>query len=185
MKTKNEELNERDTFSALIDAIRTKNLEQLSDLLRHARDIGIKDLAIMTDDEGNTILHHAIMQADFMIMRTLSTYEAGFEESLSIKNKAGKTPYDCVSDLPEEKMEFTIKAREMFNASWKQSFILEQFRQFLRYQQKKEEYKEEDVNEIIKVLREGHCNGISSLWLQCQLNGEKQKYYELMKDIVA
>ncbi|WP_454781099.1 hypothetical protein [Legionella sp. WA2022007384] len=137
MEFKYEELNERDTFSALIIAIKTKNLDQLSDLLRHARDKGLKDLPIMTDENGSTILHHALMQADFMIMRTLSTYEAGFEESLSIRNKLGKTPYDCIADLPKEQTAFKNKAREMLSASWKQSFILEQFRQFLRYQQKK------------------------------------------------
>lgn len=186
MKMKIEELNEQQTFELAVKSIKNADIKTLKNCLGHARDAKYTKLPIQVDEQGNTLLHYGLMQADREVMKTLMSFEYGFESSYGIKNKAGKTPYQCLLDLPEEKNEFKDIGKRLMGPTWKQSYILDQFRRYLDYQQKNnpEQYSQEDVSKIIKSLESGHCNGLSSIWLQSWLNNEESQYYDLFAPII-
>lgn len=186
MKMKVEELNEHQTFELAVEAIKNEDIETLKNCLSHVRDARYTQFPIRVDEKGNTLLHYGLMQANREVMRALMTFEYGFESTYGIKNKAGKTPYQCLLDLPEEKREFKELGKKLMGPTWKQSHILNQFRRYLDYQQRKnpKEYPQEEVSKIINFLRSGHCNGLSSIWLQCWLNNQESQYYDLFAPIV-
>lgn len=132
-----EQLDETQTFDKLVEAIKEENIPQLSRLLSHARQSRYK-IFEQVDRDGNTILHHAIMQASAKVMGPLWSYETGREASYGIKNTQGKTPYQCMLDLPESKQEFKDKTKLNLGPKWNQSYILNQFQRYLRYQHKKD-----------------------------------------------
>lgn len=183
-----EPLNEQQTFEQIIKSIKEENLNDLKELLVHARDKRFINLPTRQDENGNTVFHHAIMQAKLEIMRILSAYEAGFESSYGIENNEGKTPYQCLLDLPEDKSEFKEKGKALLgpSPSWKQSYILNQFRLYLYIQQKEhpELYSERDVLAIINNLKTGHCNGFSAIWLQGWFDGQESRFKDLFESIV-
>lgn len=264
-----EQLDEKQTFEKLVEAIKEENITQLSQLLSHARQSNYK-IFERVDQDGNTIMHHALMQANRAVMRPIMSYETGREASYGIQNNQGKTPYQCMLDLPESKQEFKDLVKSKLGPDWTQSYILNQFQQYLRYQLTKDlsngcdlhlmselpespaQYKnsylfikkgdtqemyyikpdgkyekvkinnfnffEEKINAIknkdetklhlsekqikeivtsngghtpdpvttvIERLKNGHCNGLASIWLQCRLNGKEEQYYDIFKDIIA
>lgn len=181
-----EDLNEIETFYAIIEAINTQNDKDLNELVSHARKTKFKRLPTITDDNGNTILHYLMMQGSSVLMKEALGYEVGYTASFGVKNKEGKTPHECMLDLPAEKQEFKNQAESYFAPKWNQGYILQQFQRYLAYQQKQnpEQYKEEDIKRIIDTLKEGHCNGIASIWLQGWIDGKENQYQEIFHDIV-
>ncbi|MFO2970098.1 hypothetical protein SCO12_01345 [Legionella pneumophila serogroup 10] len=132
-----EQLDEMQTFEKLVEAIKEENIAQLRMLLRHARQSKY-NIFEQVDMDGNTIMHHAIMQANREIMRSIMSYEIGREVSFGIQNNQGKTPYQCMLDLPETKQDFKNLVKSNLGPSWTQSYILNQFKQYLHYQLNKD-----------------------------------------------
>ncbi|HBC0464177.1 TPA: hypothetical protein RG395_001800 [Legionella pneumophila] len=132
-----EQLDEMQTFEQLVEAIKEGNIAQLRMLLRHARQSKY-NIFEQVDMDGNTIMHHAIMQANRDVMRSIMSHETGREVSFGIRNNQGKTPYQCMLDLPETKQEFKDLVKSNLGPSWRQSYILNQFKQYLHYQLNKD-----------------------------------------------
>ncbi|HHT9952022.1 TPA: hypothetical protein ACT9K3_001866 [Legionella pneumophila] len=132
-----EQLDEKQTFEKLIEAIKEENVEQLRRLLSHARQSKY-NIFEQVDVDGNTIMHHAIMQANREVMGSIMTYETGREASFGVQNNQGKTPYQCMLDLPETKQAFKDLVKSKLGPSWQQSYILNQFKQYLHYQRNKD-----------------------------------------------
>ena len=176
----------REIFSKIIQAIEDEDPDKLGQILGES--INELDLPILQDEKGNTIYHYLILAANFELMRASSTYEVGFSRSMGLKNNEGKTPFQCIDDLPEEKALFKIKAKQKLGPSWQQGYILNQFRNFLSYQIETDpmQYKKEDVMWIMDVFRKGHCNGFAVLWMQFWFDDPHHQhgYYQLFKNIV-
>ncbi|HHL3491893.1 TPA: hypothetical protein ACQ53F_000698 [Legionella pneumophila] len=134
-----EQLDEMQTFEKLVEAIKEENIAELRKLLSHARQSKY-NIFEQVDIDGNTIMHHAIMQANREIMGSIMSHETGREASFGVQNNQGKTPYQCMLDLPETKQTFKDLVKSKLGPSWEQTYILNQFQQYLRYQQNKEGY---------------------------------------------
>lgn len=169
-------------FKEIVELIKRQDVDGVRDIL--AKNKHIKELPTLVDDEGNTLFHHLIKSGNLSLMRASQTYERGFGASYVIRNKEGKTPYQCVADI--EDAQFREVAAQVFGPTWKQAHILNQFIVYLKiqHQLKPKEYKEEDITAIIDALNEGHCNGLSIIWLVLWLKNEENKYYELFSDII-
>ncbi len=169
-------------FKEIVELIKRQDVDGVRDIL--AKNKHIKELPTLVDDDGNTLFHHLIKSGNLALMKESQAYERGFGASYSIRNKEGKTPYQCVADI--EDAQFRKVAAQVFGPSWKQAHILNQFIVYLKiqHQLKPKEYKEEDITAIIDVLNEGHCNGLSAIWLELWLKNKENKYYELFSDII-
>ncbi|MBL7479561.1 hypothetical protein [Legionella bononiensis] len=176
----------RDLFDQVIAAIKEEHIAQLATLLNQARTERYSDFSIMQDDDGNTIFHHLIMSGNLDLMEASLSYETGFNDSYDIKNKMGKTPYACIADLPDEKAEFKSIAIMNLGPSWRQSHILDQFRDYLKIQHDDdpEHFQKDDVLAIQAALAQGNCNGFAAIWLQCYLDGNEDKYVEIFSEII-
>ncbi|KTD42251.1 hypothetical protein [Legionella parisiensis] len=169
-------------FKEIVELIKRQDVDGVRDIL--AKNKQIQELPKLVDEEGNTLFHHLIKSGNLSLMRASEAYERGFAASYPIRNKEGKTPYQCVADIKDA--EFKESAARAFGPTWKQAHILNQFIVYLKiqHQLKPKEYKQEDITAIIDALDEGHCNGLSIIWLVSWLNNEENKYYELFSDII-
>ncbi|WP_454785369.1 hypothetical protein [Legionella sp. WA2024007413] len=169
-------------YKEIVELIKKQDADKLQDIL--AKNKHIKELPKLVDDEGNTLFHHLIKSGNLSLMRASQAYERGFAASYAIRNKEGKIPYQCVADV--ESSQFREAAARVFGPSWRQAHILNQFIVYLKIQNqlKPDDYKEEDITAIIDALNEGHCNGLSAIWLELWLKNKENKYYELFSDIV-
>lgn len=154
-------------------------------------------LPIITDKDGNNLLHLAISTGDRSIVRTLCEETGKVNSKIDwmsicsyMENKDGKKPVDCVPEKPQQENFESIIERNFTPqqppVQFDQKSIIKQFQRYLISNTIKnpEEYNIEDVVNIINDINEGMCLGLSGLWAQSILNGQPGMYFEMIDKIM-
>lgn len=177
-------------FEKLAEAINTADISQIKALFNQAR-TGLNSDALLSqvDGNGDTLLHLLLKSGQRDVVNAgILSYEAGFWLCVDMTNASGEKPLDIVDKLPLANEDFKQRTKNYFSPSFKQSWVLKQFTQYLKLQHEKnpESYKLEDVNAILQTLKQGHCSGFAALWAQgCLEEGEPdQMYVDSLKSVV-
>ncbi|EHL32200.1 hypothetical protein LDG_5572 [Legionella drancourtii LLAP12] len=150
-------------------------------------------LPIMTDEEGNNLLHLAISTGSIDTVRTLVEETKNLLHWSSIcpymENKQGLKPVDSIPLQAEERFKSVIKRNFSpieSSIRFEQFSIIEQCQRYLISQTIKnpEEYKLEDVVNIINDIHGGMCLGLSGLWAQSILSGQPEIYFNMIEKIM-
>lgn len=177
-------------FEKLAEAIKAADITQIKTLFNQAR-TGLSSDALLSqvDENGDTLLHLLLKSGQRDVANAgILSYEGGFWHCVNVVNAAGEKPLDVVEKLPFENEDFKQRVKNYFSPTFKQSWVLTQFEQYLKSQNERdpEAYKLEDVNAIIQTLKVGHCSGFSAFWAQgCLEDGKPdQEYVDSLKEVV-
>ncbi len=169
-------------------------IKKLAKTLKEQLDQDVIWLPIMTDEDGNNLLHLTIRTGSIDLVKTLVETTKNQLNWSSIcpylENKNGFKPVDCIPPQAEETFKSAIKRnlspREPA-VKFDQFSIIEQCQRYLicNVVKKPEEYNIEDVVNIINDINGGMCLGLSGLWAQSILSGQPETYYNMIEKIMS